>query len=255
MSQLSTPLCWCASLIALAMFAPASVYATPLGIAPLRACANDECVDLSEFLVNPDGGDQTTFDATVTIGGSTIRLFGTYDVDPFISFGATSTNLTAEQTTFSFLFGTPIDPGFYNTATSTGSVSVTNGASGTSTVATSAVYPTFISGYGTLGLVPTNLGVDLGTTPCVATGTSFTVTMTCSQGNASNTFAPTFFDNLEALLTYTQNDVGSVASWSGSVTLTLEPVSTVPEPTSLLFVTTGTVGMLTRIRRRHRRIQ
>jgi hypothetical protein len=160
-----------------------------------------------------------------------------FNPDPFISFGATTTNLVAGPTTFAFLFGTPIVPGLYTTATSTGGVTVTNGASGTTTVDNSAIYPTYISGYGTNGAIATNLGVDLGTLPCVAgPGAPFTVTTVCNQGTTGNVFAPTFYDNLEALLTYTQDDVGSVASWSGAVTLN---VAAVPEPASLALVATG----------------
>jgi len=159
--------------------------------------------------------------------------------DPFISFGATTTNLVAGPVTYSFLFGTPIVPGFYNTATSTGGVSVTNGAGGTATVDNSAVYPTYISGYGTLGFAPTNLGVDLGTDPCVAgPGTPFTVTETCNQGTTGSAFAPVFYDNLEVLLTYTQDDLGSVASWSGAVTLN---AAVVPEPASLALLGAGLI--------------
>src|SRR5687768_17586800 len=123
--------------------------------------------------------------------------------DPFISFGTTTTNLVAGPVTYSFLFGTPVVPAFYSTATSTGGVTVTNGASGTATVDNSAVYPTYISGYGTLGGVPVlNLGVDLGTDPCTAgPGAPFTVTETCNQGTTGNAFAPVFLDDLEALLT------------------------------------------------------
>jgi hypothetical protein len=168
--------------------------------------------------------------------------------DPFISFGTTTTNLIAGPVTYAFLFGTPIVPGFYARATSTGGVTVTNGASGTATVDNSAVYPTYISGYGTLGgATVLNLGVDLGTDPCTAgPGTPFTVTETCNQGTTSSTFAPVFLDDLEALLTYTQTDVGSVASWSGAVTLN----SVIPEPASVALVATGLVLVAGAVRRR-----
>ena len=175
------------------------------------------------------------------LDASFISPWGTGDVtatmnpDPFITFGATTTNLIAGPVTYAFIFGTPIVPGLYTSATSTGGVSVTNGASGTTTVTTSPIYPTYISGYGTVGGAPTNLGVDLGTTACVAgPAAPFTETETCNYGTAVNSFAPTFYDNLEALLTYNQDDVGSVASWSGAVTL-----SAVPEPASLALVGTG----------------
>jgi len=153
--------------------------------------------------------------------------------------GATTTNLIAGPVTYAFLFGTPIVPGFYNVATSTGGVSVTDGARGNSTVATGGVYPTYISAYGTVGFSPTNLGVDLGTAPCNATGVPFTVTTVCNQGSTSNTFAPAFYDNLEALLTYTQTDAFSVASWSGAVTIDL----VTPEPATFGLFAIGLVAI------------
>ena len=173
------------------------------------------------------------------------------NADPFITFGATTTALVSGPITFAFLFGTPVVPGFYSAATSTGGVSVTDGAAGNTTVAPSAIFPTYISGYGTLGLAPTNLGVNLGSTPCVATGTPFAVTTTCNQGTTSSTFAPAFYDNLEALLTYTQNDSGSVASWSGAVTIGTA-TTRVPEPSSLALVGVGTILTLVQLARRRR---
>ena len=239
MKQVPASLSWLGLLIGIALLSPASAQATALGVAPLLVCANDECQDLSPYMV-PGAGDQTNFDVRATFRGSELHLVGVFDTDPFITFGATTTNLVTGPTTFAFLFGTPIVPGFYNTATSLGIVSVTNEQGETATVATSAIYPTFISGYGTVGLSPTNLGVDLGTASCVATGPGGTTV--CNQGTASNTFAPTFYDNLEALLTYTQSGLGSVASWSGTVTLTAE--ARVPEPASLLLVASGALGLM-----------
>ncbi len=58
-----------------------------------------------------------------TIRGS--GRFGVFDTDPFITFGATTTNSIAGTVTYAFLFGTPIIPGFYNAAHSTGGVTVT----------------------------------------------------------------------------------------------------------------------------------
>jgi hypothetical protein len=220
-----------------------SPFASGLTSPVLWAFANDRCTDLSGYITpSASAGGVWTIDTpTIRVGAGSVQFKGVFDSDPFISFGATTTNLSGTAITFAFLFGTPITPDLYATATSTGGVSVTNGRRGTTTVSTSAVYPTYISGYGTVGFVPTNLGVDLGTAPCIASGPPSTVTTTCNQGTANNAFANTFYDNLEGLLTYTQDDLGSVASWSGAVTLDkAEPFST-PEPATLGLFATGLV--------------
>jgi hypothetical protein len=204
---------------------------------------NGDCFDLSSLLRPAGRPDVWSSTTTVDVGGSRVQLALMYDADPFITFGATTTNLVAGPVTYAFLFGTPIVPGFYNHATSTAGISVTNGSSGTSTVAAPGVAPTYVSGYGTAALVPTDLGVGLGTAACVAgPAAAFTVTKVCNQGSTANTFAPAFYDGLEALLTYTQDDVSSVASWSGAVTLTLVR-STVPEPGTVALLATGLVAV------------
>jgi len=210
---------------------------------------NGALTNVSQCIITD--GKQSSLTATIFSPFATVEIRALMNADPFITFGATTTNLIPGPTTFAFLFGTPIVPGLYSAATSTGGVSVTDGAGGSTTVATSAIYPKFISGYGTLGLVPTNLGVDLGTSPCVASGLPFTVTTTCNQGSTSSTFAPTLYDNLEALLTYTQNDTASIASWSGAVTIGTAPPR-VPEPTSLTLVATGALLTLVQFARRRR---
>ncbi|MGZ8415015.1 MAG: PEP-CTERM sorting domain-containing protein [Gemmatirosa sp.] len=206
-----------------------------------------ECVDLTRTIRRADTPAPIWIAEIDEVFGVTrVQLNATFDADPFISFGATTTNLGAGPTTFAFLFGTPIVPGLYNTATSSGGVSVTAGATGSVTVANSGIYPSFISGYGTVGSVPTNLGVDIGTTPCTSTTTT-----TCTYGPGSATFAPTFYNNMELLLTYTQSGgPGSIAAWSGRVDLLNQNV--VPEPATVALLATGllVVGGVARRRMR-----
>jgi hypothetical protein len=152
---------------------------------------NDMCVDVSESIQRAE--KLWTLSITdLIIGSATIRsLTAVFNPDPFISFGATTVNAAAVPLTFAFLFGTPIVPDFYTGALSTAGVSVTTGGSGSVTVDNSAVYPTFVSGYGTLGGVPTNLGVDLGTDPCSAgPGAPGADTETCDYGESTNTSRP-----------------------------------------------------------------
>jgi len=249
------------------LLAPLAVQAQPKGcvantIAPsgtfgqaaigptVYALVNGQCWDLSSFLTDVTKGkvwslDVNDFDA----GFGLFSLSALMNSDPFISFGATTTNSVAGPNTYAFLFSIPVVPGLYGNSTSTGGVSVTNGARGTSTVTTSGVYPTYISGDGLVGFTPTNLGVDLGTASCISSGVPFTVTTTCAQGTASNTYAPTFYDGMQALLTNPQDDIGSVASWSGAVTLNS---AVVPEPATFVLFGAGmrVVGVMTARRRR-----
>lgn len=206
------------------------------------AIVNNTCVDLSPSItVGTLPGFFNLAIPELTIGvGRISAMTATFKTDPFITFGATTTNLTSGPTTYAFFFGTAIDPGFYTSATSTGGLSLTNGEGGTATVTTSAIFPPArISGYGTIGPVAENLGVNIGTAPCVASGAPTEVTTVCDEGDAANTFAPTFYDNLEAILTYTQSDMGSVASFSGGVTIDMGSQNVVPEPASLVLLATG----------------
>jgi hypothetical protein len=215
------------------------------------AIINGSCTNLTRYLVaGSTAGTWSLSTPMLELSGATIKLDAVLDGDPFITFGATTTNTIAGEVTYAFLFGTPIVPGFYSAATSTGGVTVTNGAGGTATVATGSIYPTYISGYGSLGGSATNLGVDLGTAACTASGPPATVTQVCNQGNASSTFAPTFYDNLEALLTYTQTDLASVASWSGAITL---GVSVTPEPATLALIAPGLLMVVVGVSRTRKR--
>lgn len=180
----------------------------------------------------------------LTVGPGVINdLTATFKPDPFITFGATTSNLAPGPTTYSFIFGTPIVPGFYSQATSTGSVSVTSGQAGSATVGQNGGEE-FINAWGSNGPLLTALGVDIGTGTCTAGAASNTCEYPPPNGGpASNDFAPIFFDNLEVLLTYTQTDVASQVGWTGRVDL-LQAPSVVPEPATIGLVLTGMVGLL-----------
>lgn len=194
------------------------------------AVVGDETINLTQCIVQ--AGKFFTLSASFTAANAFGDVNAVYNTDPFITFGATTTNLVPGATTFGFLFGTPIVPGFYSSASSTGGVTVTNGT-GPAAVTTvdNGLVPVYITGLGSLGLAQTDLGVGLGTGPCVAGPGP--VSNTCNQGTAAHSFAPGFFDNLEAVLSYTQDNVASVASWSGRIDLNAAPV---PEPSSLMLL-------------------
>jgi hypothetical protein len=202
----------CTGGVDVAAFASANPLAGLIGataIAPFaQLTINGQSADLSRC-ISPLGNSKLwQLDADFFSGAAEGHVTATMNPDPFITFGATTTNLIGTPVTFAFLFGTPIVPGIYNSASSTGGVTVTPGVANDADVTSPGVYPTYISGYGTVGLVPTNLGVDNGAATCSAT----TANNTCNFGLVSSTFAPTFYDNLEALLTYNQDDANSVAS-------------------------------------------
>jgi hypothetical protein len=165
----------------------------------------------------------------------------------FINFGAGVTQIVPGPTTYSFVFGTPIPPALYSYATAVAEVTLTPGSTGEATLEVSAVHPTYLSGYGMDGAVATNLGVDLGSTPCVALRDP----VTCQFALVSNTFAPTFYDGLQALLTFQVTGDGAIVNWTGSVTLENSPPANAPEPTVLALLATGMV-VASRARRRRR---
>lgn len=197
---------------------------------------NGQCLDLSS-LVTPLGTGWN-FTAHLDLAAAVIDLHAVFDTDPSVTLSGSSVNLTSAATTYVVLLGTPVVPDFYSSASSTLRLDVTS-PTGTTTVGNSATYPTFLSGYGTLDRELTNLGVDLGTGTCVAEGTL--ASTSCDLGSATREFEPAFYDNLEALLTYTQDNIASKVDFSGDVTLNAAAVTATPEPATLGLVGLGLV--------------
>lgn len=196
---------------------------------------NGHCTDLSAFIVAQTKGWSLTTRANV--GGSVIDLHAVFNPDPSVTFSGTTANPSLTATTYAFLFGTAIVPDMYSLAVASVQFSVTS-AAGTTTVANSDTYPTYIAGYGSLGAALTNLGVDAGTQDCVVSGVA--ASTTCAAEQRSSSFAPASYDNLEALVTYTQDNTLSTASFTGSVTLDqVNEVTVTPEPSSLALFATG----------------
>jgi hypothetical protein len=165
----------------------------------------------------------------------------------FINFGATVTPIVAGPTTYTFVFGAAVPPGLYSYATSVAELTLTPGLTGEATVDVGAVYPTYLSGYGMDGALSTNLGVDLGSAPCVALRDP----VTCQFALVSNTFAQSFYDSLQAQLTFRVTGQGATAVWTGSVTLESSPPANAPEPATLALLATGM--MVASCARRRRR--
>ncbi|BCS35127.1 hypothetical protein TBR22_A43530 [Luteitalea sp. TBR-22] len=211
----------------------------------LTVCANTECVEVPDAFA-PVNDSVSTVETRLQLAGSTVVISGLVDRDPFIAFTVMTTNFVPSPLTFSILFGTPIVPANYRYAVSSLSATVSSTPTTAAVVSSPGTYPTFLSGYGTLGAAPTNLGVDLGTTSCAsAAGNAPT---TCAYGSTSNTFSPTAFDGMRALLTYQQTGGGSMAAWQGRVDL-LEQAPPVPEPGTLAMLVVALGAPLVRRRR------
>jgi hypothetical protein len=213
---------------------------------------NGQCTNLSAFIVAQTKG--WSLNTRATIAGSVIDLSALFNPDPGISFSATTFNPSQGATSYSFFFGTAIVPDMYSQAMSSVQFSVTS-PNGTTTVANSGGNP-YIAGFGSAGATLTSLGVDAGTTDCVASGVAAS-TSCAAEGNA-RTFAPTFFDNLEAVVTYSQDNLLSTATFNGSITLDqVDAVTVTPEPSALALFATGLLvlgGCVARERRAQRRL-
>ena len=247
-------------LLAAALLLP--IAAAPASAQPAIGCArptrltspfafvavNGQCTDLSGFIVAQTKG--WTLNTRATVGGATIDLNAIFNPDPSLTFTGTTVSPSLTATTYAFMFGTPIVPDMYSLALSSIQFSATS-FTGTTTVANSTTYPTYISGYGSNGAVLTNLGVDAGTKNCVASGAGATTDCAAEQNTSS--FAPAFYDNLEALVTYTQDNPLSTVKFTGSVTLDqVNAVTTAPEPSTLALVATGLLVLAGGVSRRRR---
>jgi hypothetical protein len=212
---------------------------------------NGQCTDLSAFIVAQTKG--WSLNTRATIAGATIDLSALFNPDPGISFSATTFNPSQGATSYSFFFGTAIVPDMYAQAIASVQFSVTS-PSGTTTVANTEDIP-YIAAYGSAGETFTKLGVDAGTNDCVATGTA--ASTSCAAEQSTRSFTPTFFDNLEAVVTYSQDNLLSTATFNGSITLDqANAVTVTPEPSTFVLFTTGLVvlaGCAARQRRSRRR--
>jgi hypothetical protein len=196
---------------------------------------NGQCTDLSSFIVAQAKG--WSLDTRASVAGSTIDLHAIFNPDPSVTFSGTTANPSLTATTYAFLFGTPIVPDMYSLAVASVQFTATS-AAGTTTVSNSADHPTYIAGYGSAGTVMTNLGVDAGTQDCVASGVA--ASTACAAEQQTRSFDPAFYDNIEALVTYTQDNTLSTASFTASVTLDqVDAVTTTPEPSTLALLGTG----------------
>jgi hypothetical protein len=219
---------------------PSLASAEPI-LPSLTVCVNEECVDLSDRIParEPDGPKILEFETALTLNGAELNIYGAYNEDPFIIFNFSALSLVPLPINITVLYTTPIVPGLYSEAGSLAVLDLEGGRSG-ATVENSA-FPTYLSGFGLDGAVPSNLGVDLGTGDCVANPGP----TTCDYGVALNTLAPTFFDALQARLAYVQTGEGSIVEWNGIVAL--EPA--VPEPSLMALASIGLAGAYLRRRK------
>lgn len=219
------------------------------------AVVGGTCANISPFMsLDASSGLFRLAAGDMPVGSAMIgSLTATFDADPFIAIAASTTNLTAGPTTYSFIFGTPIVPGFYSRATSTGSATVTPGQ-GPGTMAQNGAEE-FVSIFGSTGPVLTSLGVDVGTGSCAADAAPTTCDYPPGGGVAARDFPPLFFDNLELVLTYTQTGIGSQVTWTARGEILQASPAVVPEPATAGLVLAGLMSLLgaRTVRRRRER--
>lgn len=209
----------------------------------VNVSVNGVCVDLSSLVqvAGPKAGTWTARGAQLLIGNALVSFSAFFNSDPYIDFTLSTTNIGSEPNQFATLIGTPIVPGQYGSATLGATLDFTTTAVA-GMLRPSPESPTFITGYGTLGSVATDLGVGLGTS-CAAAALS---TTSCALTPKSVTFGATQYDNLEAVLAYVQEGVGSTVTISGRLEIfpgTTPPRTTVPEPGTYALVAAGLVAL------------
>ncbi len=208
----------------------------------LAVVMNGECVNLSGQISAGQKPGTAQAGTGLTIGDQGFAINAFWDADPFITFTFTSTNIGSAPVIYEVLFSTPVVPALYSyaEATLTGSVMTAGGG-----VVNTAGKPTFLTGLGSNGGASTNLGVGIGTGPCVAP------TTTCGNATASNTFAPISFNTLSATLAFTQTGLGSSVTFSGRIDLfESPPLTSVPEPSTYALMAFGLAALAVARRRR-----
>ncbi|MBV9881285.1 MAG: PEP-CTERM sorting domain-containing protein [Gemmatirosa sp.] len=218
---------------------PGYSLASPISITALPTvlvCANGKPYALSNIIVR---GKLAILPTTVIDlgGGASFTVSADFNSDPFSSFtfGSIIPNGFG-PVTFDAYFSTPVAPGSYNNASSSGTLGITTtGPNGSDGQVSAGTYPFYIEGLADA----TNLGVDTGSGTCDVLTPPSPNSGSCNPPGASNTFAPISPALLTAHLSYTHNTLvsgSSAVGWTGSVQLN---ASTVPEPATLGLVVAG----------------